>query len=189
MRTNTTEEQRERKELTDTIVPNLLYIDNYGKDLGELERQTRSSKPMPSGLWSTIRSSSTTERLSPFPPGHTVASPNGGTTRLTLAVAIILSASLTGQQVKHELTAAQCQADQRLWLDEAENSHTHLNFVNMDGWLMELHDCERVDSNNRFIYHNTESEVIAEQALRMESFIQRHGLWNKFINEDSAGKR
>ena len=108
---------------------------------------------------------------------------------MPLAVVFILTVSLAGQEVKPALTVAQCQADQRLWLDEAETSHTHLKFVNMDGWLMELHACERVDPDNRSTYHNTESEVIAEQALRMENFIQRHRLWNKFIAEDEAGKR
>jgi hypothetical protein len=59
----------------------------------------------------------------------------------------------------------------------------------MDGWLREMGDCDKVDPNNHSNYHDTEAEITVEDALRMEGFIQRHGLWNKFIDEDTAGKR
>jgi hypothetical protein len=106
---------------------------------------------------------------------------------ITLAVTV-LATSLVGQ-VEHAPTVAQCQADQRLWIDEIENRGTHLKYVTIDGWLLEMGDCDKVDPKNHSNYHSTEAEIVAEEALRMEGFIQRHSLWNKFIAEDSAGTR
>jgi hypothetical protein len=110
--------------------------------------------------------------------------------RLILAFAVVLLAgSLTGQ-VKHAPTVAQCQADQRLWSSQlegdAKNSLKVDNLTDMSG---EMESCYKVDPPNAKKYQDTEVEDVVIQATRMRRFIQRHQLWDKFLEEDAAGKR
>jgi hypothetical protein len=52
-----------------------------------------------------------------------------------------------------------------------------------------MQDCKSVDPENRLLYDRVISEVIAEQAMRLENYIYGHGLYEKFIEEDKTGKR
>jgi hypothetical protein len=108
---------------------------------------------------------------------------------LLLAFMVVLCASSRAQQVKHAPTTEQCRADQRLWLDKIEDSGEMQDFETLDGWFLEMFECKSVDPDNVRLYHNVLSEVAATQVLRLERFLQRHDLYDRFIAEDRAGKR
>jgi hypothetical protein len=105
-------------------------------------------------------------------------------TGLILAVA----ASLVGQ-VEHAPTVAQCQADQRLWLSELEGDTNSITYTALRDWSVEMIDCQKVDPAHEFAYYNTEGEASILQNMRLMHFIKRHGTWDTFLAEDTAGKR
>jgi hypothetical protein len=107
---------------------------------------------------------------------------------------VILSASfVAGQgQIEHAPTVARCQADQRLWLAQLEvdaRSNTLPTVDVIRTWSSGMMKCEDVDAANRLKYYDTESEIITERMLRLEHFLDRHDLWQKFKAEDAAGVR
>jgi hypothetical protein len=109
---------------------------------------------------------------------------------LVAAAILFSSTSLTPQEVEHAPTVAQCQADQKLWLAELEDNRVRdVKFFTLADWKIEMRKCENVDPENRHKYETTESEALAAQASRQSDFIERHGLYHKFIAEDEAGKR
>jgi len=112
--------------------------------------------------------------------------------KLLLAL-LILTSSLVGQNVEHAPTVEQCHADQRLWLAQHEEdvgNNTHLpNIHIIRRWAKEMNDCEKVDPTNQLRYYNTISELMTEEKMRMEHFLDRHQLWEQFVAEDAAGKR
>lgn len=103
---------------------------------------------------------------------------------------LLLVSLLSAQEVKHAPTVEQCRADQRLWLDKIEGSHDALpSFVTLNSWSQEMADCDSVDPANDTRYYNIRAEIIAVEQARLLSFLARHGLFDKFIEEDNAGKR
>jgi hypothetical protein len=56
-------------------------------------------------------------------------------------------------------------------------------------WGNEMDDCEKVDSDNKWKYYNTSGEIDEEKLTRMVDFLDRHGLWAQFKDEDAVGKR
>ena len=111
---------------------------------------------------------------------------------LILAVAALPQGVSLAGQVEHAPTVAQCQADQRLWFAKLETTPTDINlpsFYTLQAWQHEMGDCEEVDDSNRLKYYNTREEASEVQSNHMLNFLSRHGLWNKFIEEDAAGKR
>jgi hypothetical protein len=110
---------------------------------------------------------------------------------VTLAV-LILATSLVGQEIKHAPTVAQCQADQRLWLSKLEVLPPDTNlpaFTTLQQWSSEMGDCVEVDPKNAWLYYNVGGESNNLQAARTIRFLKRHQMWDKFIEEDEAGKR
>jgi hypothetical protein len=104
--------------------------------------------------------------------------------------AVFVTVSPSAGQVEHAPTAAQCQADQRLWLSRLEGPSSQLpEYKVLVGWSSEMKDCQEVDPTNNFKYFNTRTELTAEQQIRLSRFLERHGLWNQFRAEDAAGKR
>jgi hypothetical protein len=83
----------------------------------------------------------------------------------------------------------QCQADQRLWLDKLEHSEVRPDYETLSAWSHEMFECKSVDRDNQPFYSNAIHEINADQAMRLEHFLDRHGLHDKFIEEDKAGKR
>jgi hypothetical protein len=105
---------------------------------------------------------------------------------------ILISVSLVTAQVEHAPTVAQCQADQRLWLSQIEVDHgqrTLPAYAVIDKWKWEMDDCMSVDPENKVRYYNTESEVWVVQMGRMRDFLERHQVWDKFLDEDAEGQR
>ena len=107
-----------------------------------------------------------------------------------LLMLTLLTASVAGQ-IEHAPTVAQCQADQRLWLSEIEDtdSTTQPLFSILGQRSHEMSQCEDVDPANRFKYYNTHSEIIAAQTGRMYHYLVRHDLWGRFLTEDAMGLR
>lgn len=56
-------------------------------------------------------------------------------------------------------------------------------------WHNEMADCVNVDPSNAFDYNFLASGIRTVQALRLRTFIVRHGLLNEFLAEDAQGKR
>ena|SRR6266436_4236917 len=112
--------------------------------------------------------------------------------RRYLVLALILTASLIGQ-VEHAPTVAQCQADQRLWLSKIESDPTNQltlpTYSVLHKWEGEMRDCEDVDPDNKLRYYNTAEEISSAETTRLLDFLTRHQLWDKFLEEDEAGKR
>lgn len=107
----------------------------------------------------------------------------------SLWVAVLVVAAV-GQEVKHAPTVEQCRADQKLWMAklEGENGLKYVSYKELRGWRSVMNDCEDVDSDLRDRYDHTGSEILAAKAMRLEDFIDRHGMWEKFIAEDEQGK-
>ena len=115
-------------------------------------------------------------------------------TRLVLAFVILAPSIAVVQYVEHTPTVAQCQAKQRLWradIEESVQDHSaHLPGIHgIREWEQEMNDCEDIDPENRLQYHNTESELKVEEKMRMEDFLHHHQLWDKFITADADGER
>jgi hypothetical protein len=49
--------------------------------------------------------------------------------------------------------------------------------------------CQVVDPPNRWQYFNVGEEALAAMAIRQRDFINRHDMWQQFLDEDAAGKR
>jgi hypothetical protein len=100
------------------------------------------------------------------------------------------------QEVKHAPTVEQCRADARLWLAKLEDGNVGMSphspdYPTLDGWRREMWDCKSVDpdKNQTDYYHDAITEIDAVQGMRLEDFLDRHGLYDKFIAEDKSGKR
>jgi hypothetical protein len=50
-------------------------------------------------------------------------------------------------------------------------------------------ECRTLDPENVRQYYHTLGDLGFDQASRLEHFLDRHGLYDKFIEEDKAGKR
>jgi hypothetical protein len=98
------------------------------------------------------------------------------------------------QEVHQAPTVEQCRADQRLWLNEVEQTNVSSSFPNLWAPEAEIKKCGSVDPNfdPRGIdaYANIRWEMIAEKALRLEHFLDRHPeIRHQFVAEDAQGKR
>jgi hypothetical protein len=102
----------------------------------------------------------------------------------------LLIDAATGQ-VKHAPTVAQCQADERLWVSDVEHKtdDTLPSLRILSDWGVEMEDCRKVDPDNQRSYFNLSSEIIALRLTRISHFLDRHNLYQQFIQEDEEGKR
>jgi hypothetical protein len=109
---------------------------------------------------------------------------------LACVVSILVATSRT-QEIKHAPTVEQCRADQRLWLDKIESdpSANMADYVTLNGWTREMLECRSVDPDNQHRYYNVVGEIASVRIVRLERFLDRHGLYDKFIEEDKAGKK
>ena len=103
-----------------------------------------------------------------------------------LILFVSLTTDVNAQEVKHAPTVAQCQADGRLWLKEAERSG--LDYETMEARARAMLDCESVDPANQRTYSNVGTTLIIDQAKRVRHFLFRHGLYDQFIKEDREGE-
>ena len=90
---------------------------------------------------------------------------------------------------EHLPTVAQCQADQKLWLNKLEqNPARSVSFGELTGWQGEMIECEFVDRKNERRYYATSSEVVKEQSLILLDMAKRHNLYDQFLVEVVQGK-
>jgi hypothetical protein len=107
-----------------------------------------------------------------------------------LFVGLLFAGTAHVQEVQHAPTVEQCRADQRLWFDKLENTTETLpTYHTLRGWSDEMGDCEHVDPENKLRYYNVVGEIAGERTVRFVDFLTRHELYDKFIEEDEAGKR
>jgi hypothetical protein len=107
-----------------------------------------------------------------------------------LFVGFLLVQKAQVQEVEHAPTVAQCQADQRLWLARLEDTADTLPpYATISSWAKEMEECDSVDPDNQRRYYNVRGEIAAVILTRLEDFLNRQGLWSKFIEENTAGKR
>ena len=93
---------------------------------------------------------------------------------------------LPSQETKHGLTA-----DQRLWQEKLQSfdRSTLPDYMTLDKWFSEMAKCRTLDPENVRQYYHTLGDLGFDQASRLENFLDRHGLFDKFLEEDKAGKR
>ena len=128
-------------------------------------------------------------------------------TQLLLASVFVLSMLATPQEIKHAPTFQSCQADLNLWTsqipgfptstaEQDQEGTNSLTVQEMTNRLSYLNDCALaypVFSKNRpgefsalfslgLVYES-------ETKRRLYRFLDRHGLSDKFTQEDEAGKR
>ncbi len=108
-----------------------------------------------------------------------------------LILTVTLVTLCVSAQVEHAPSVAQCQADQRLWLSKIEEGDSPVlaNWAVLSQWDTEMTDCQKVDVAHRWDYYNLAAEISATQGSRMYHFMERHDMWQKFLEEDAAGKR
>ena len=107
-----------------------------------------------------------------------------------IILAMLLAVPAIRQEVEHAPTAAQCQADQRLWLSQAEAEHG-TDGVTAHTLALREHEmgqCSVVDPQNTFKYLNTRAETCADEGLRYEQFLARHHLREQFDREEAASR-
>ncbi len=108
-----------------------------------------------------------------------------------LTTSVPLSRATEQQTIEHAPTVEQCQADQAVWVSEVDDqaSIDKESFHTLDQRVVEMGECEHVDSRNRVRYYIAAGATRGEEATRMVSFLGRHNLYDQFVAEDAAGKR
>jgi hypothetical protein len=88
---------------------------------------------------------------------------------------------------------AQCQADQPAWLSKlavpGQAGTQNVLAGALLSWSFEMDQCAGVDQPNATKYRDVQLGAVSVVADRMNDFIHRHGLTEKFFDEDVAGKR
>ena len=79
-----------------------------------------------------------------------------GMKRLAAMVILMMSATAAAQDIKHAPTVAQCQADQRVWMEQVEDQAIvdTISYTTLRQWGLEMKDCQHVDPQFEFRYHN-----------------------------------
>jgi len=111
------------------------------------------------------------------------------TSILLTALVLLFSVSSSTQEVEHAPTAAQCQADERVWSKQFYESPAVPTLKTLRAWQNELHICRTVDAGHRNSYHEFFVEIMAGEDGRAMNFLIRHDLDSKFMEEDAAGQR
>jgi hypothetical protein len=108
---------------------------------------------------------------------------------LMLFIGLLFAVKPHVQELKLAPTLEQCRADQRLWLDKVEKTTLAEDYFTINNWAGEMLDCgvliPRISGSTTM----SPERVHGEKVLRLEHFLDRHNLYDKFIEEDKAGKR
>jgi hypothetical protein len=110
---------------------------------------------------------------------------------LLLVMAVPLE-SIHAQRVHHAPTAEQCRADQRLCdsMLEQPKSVNNVSFDELGDWAEEMVNCMGVvDPENEFEYFKAISGITGWKLLRVQSFLQRHHMYDQFIAEDKQERK
>lgn len=105
---------------------------------------------------------------------------------------LILFCSLCGASAAcaQELpTAKQCRADRAAWGALKGEDMAKLSFTEVQQRESELSKCRFVDQPKWGDYVSLSTVFDAEEQRRMFHFIDRHGYWQQFLQEDDHGER
>jgi len=134
----------------------------------------------------SIRWNEFTSGLKPMPRGeaYNIAMKAAG-----LAVLILASVlSVGAQEIKHAPTAAQCQADVKVWTAQVTEVKT-LRFAELYHRKGELVECSEVDERASDNYMELAKTYVFEMFNRTSAFIVRHNLAQQMVKEDEEGLR
>jgi hypothetical protein len=111
--------------------------------------------------------------------------------RQTVATLVLVLLAATSVRLQeHAPIAAQCQADQAVWvggLDSVQISKIGVEEINKRMW--EMAACQKVDSLNSAGYVKVATDYLMALNVRYYNFIERHNLGSQFLQEDAEGKR
>jgi hypothetical protein len=113
------------------------------------------------------------------------------------ALVASLASAHPRQAVEHAPTVEQCRADLRAWWEKAGKVQglDDITYDVLGSMSSEMTNCIFVDKANRSHadsapdYYELAVELDKQQAERVTRFLIRHELWQKFSEEDPAGKR
>jgi hypothetical protein len=118
---------------------------------------------------------------------------------ILLAAAILIAIPLFAQTPDHAILPEQCRADAHLWHSQTKNDTIKLSFEELRQRGLEMFNCGSIDSGTNESVQQFDDDLKKYNALfmvydnlrlqRMAAFIERHGLFDQFIAEDTAGKR
>jgi hypothetical protein len=106
---------------------------------------------------------------------------------LHLAVFFLFSASIVVCQ--EQPTAKQCRADRAAWGALTGEDMNKLTFNEVDRRVNELSKCRFVDQPKWGDYVPFSAVWESEEKRRLFMFIDRHGYWKQFLQEDEHGDR
>jgi hypothetical protein len=97
----------------------------------------------------------------------------------------------------HAPLPAQCRADYDLWYGDKKEALDHLSFKELNERQGELWKCANVDIRDNIGSHGYNLREYLSLSMmyglklsqRFQSYMNRHGEMQKFLNEDAAGKR
>src|SRR4029078_1660950 len=110
---------------------------------------------------------------------------------VVITILIFCAVRATAQQ--HAPTKKQCDADANLWsVTDLNNSDLHISIKELGARDREMAACmfaytPEVLKTSK--YDALASWYIFQLHERTQNFIKRHGLWDKFLDEDAAGLR
>lgn len=104
-----------------------------------------------------------------------------------LALVLLLSTCPTVAQ--EQPTVKQCRADREAWGSLTGEDMDKLSFKEVDRRVNELSLCRFVDQPKLGDYVSFSAVLEREEKRRMFLFIDRHGYWQQFLQEDDHGER
>jgi hypothetical protein len=104
---------------------------------------------------------------------------------------LVMTPTLYAQQ-KSAPSIEQCRADSSLWsptVDNISEAFSKFDLPTLDAMSSEMVHCEDADPKGYEGYRRVTTAINVEIRKRLEDFIRRQGLTNKFFQEDAAGSR
>ena len=108
------------------------------------------------------------------------------------AIALLfLASALSAFTQDHAPSVDLCRADFLLWnYQDGQPGGFNEQMVGQLGIrIAEMENCRAVDPPNGKYYLNMSNEFLDTVSIRLQNFVQRHGLWDQFLQEDAARKR
>jgi hypothetical protein len=106
-------------------------------------------------------------------------------------VFLMVTPALYAQQ-KAAPSMEKCRADSGLWTPSSDNiseAFSKFDVPTLDAMSGEMVHCEDADPKGYEGYRRVIAAINVEIRKRLEDFIRRQGLTNKFFQEDTAGSR
>ena len=103
-----------------------------------------------------------------------------------LAIVLLLATSALAQE---QPTIKQCRADREAWGPLTGEDMDKLSYKELQRRESELDDCRFVDKERLPDYVSFSAVFVRAQKARMFKYLDRHGYWQKFLEEDEHGER